>query len=324
MRKILSLLVLCGSFTVMADQEVDQKGGAAPQQSASSKQAKPAKAKPQKKQAQKPVLKDVDTIVAVVYGKEDTIIITKSELNRRGLDGAIRTLDDLVLERLMYIDAKKHNMLPTEEDIDKHLLSVQKNYGLTLDQLKEMFVEAGYSYKEGREQFAITTAVQSIVDYKIMSRLIVPEKDVKAYYEAHPEVEQAAYHLQVAVVPFQEGVDPKDQKAQLEAIVTKKRSSDPLLPDGLSWSRPFWIDHQDVADDKVFIFSMATNDVSMPQETPSGFELIKLLDKKPERVRPLPDRYREIVNILRKPKYMSMLEEYKADLYANSSVEYFQ
>lgn len=282
-----------------------------------------SKSKTSKKKNSEPILKEVDKIVAIIYGKEDTMIITQSEVTRRGLDGSIRTLEDLVLERLMYLDAKKFNMLPSEEDIDKHLLSVQKNYGLTLDQIKEMFKEAGYSYKEGREQFAMTTAVQSVVDYKIMSRLIVPEKDVKEYYEAHPEVEQAAYQLQVAVMPYKSGVSREEQRVEIDAMIEKKRASDPLLPDGFSWSRPFWIDHEDIAEDKIFIFSMAANDVSLPQATPSGFEVIKLLDKKTERVRPLQDRYREIVNILRRPKYMSMLDEYKAELQQNASIEYF-
>lgn len=68
----------------------------------------------------------VDSIKAVVYSEDGTEVVTKSDIDRPGLDGSFRTLDDVVLERLMYLDAKRFKILPDEDTIDKHLKAVQR------------------------------------------------------------------------------------------------------------------------------------------------------------------------------------------------------
>jgi hypothetical protein len=45
-------------------------------------------------------------------------------------------------------------------------------------------------------------AVNRIVDFKIRSGLIAPEKEVVAYYEAHPEMLEPSYQIRRAVIPF--------------------------------------------------------------------------------------------------------------------------
>src|SRR5437867_1197347 len=68
----------------------------------------------------------LDTIQAVVYSEEGAEIVTKSDIDRPGLDGSFRTLEDVVLERLMYLDAKRFKILPDQDTIDKHLKAVQR------------------------------------------------------------------------------------------------------------------------------------------------------------------------------------------------------
>lgn len=273
----------------------------------------------------------VDTIKVVIFGLEDTIVITQSDLVRPRLDGNKSSLEDLILEQLIYLDAEKHRLLPDNDTIDKHLKSVQQSNNLTLDDLKMIFRTAGYSFEEGKRQFGIMTAVNSMVDFKIRSRLIVPERAVKAYYDEHPQIEEAAYYLQRAFVPFIPGKRPEILKKELELFIETGKT---MLP--VEWSSPFWITKSEVAEDKQFITTMNSNETvinqviipmnsneAMINQEETGFELLKLVDKRDERVVPIEDRYLEIVDILRRPKYKELFEKYKAELFESASIIYF-
>ncbi len=260
----------------------------------------------------------IDTITAVVFGAEDTSIITKSDINRPALDGAIRSLDDIIFEKLVFQDAKKYKMLPDEDAIDKHLKAVQRENNLSFDQLKDIFKSAGYSYDEGREQFGIMSAVSSVLDFKIRSRLIVPEKDIIAYCNAHPEIEEASYQLQRTVIPFAVTQNKEEQKKEI--IAGTKNGNEPA---GLEWSPAFWINRSDIADNKKFIVALKIHELSEPNELKEGFELFKKIDEKEERTRSLEERYRDIADILRRPKYEELFANYKKEMFDIASILYF-
>jgi parvulin-like peptidyl-prolyl isomerase len=88
------------------------------------------------------------------------------------------------------------------------------------------------------------------------------------------------------------------------------------------WEQPFWVIKSELAQEKSFISTLAIGNVATPQETESGFEIFRLKDKHPERLKTIEERYTDIANILRRPRYMQLVDEYKAKLFATSSVQY--
>jgi hypothetical protein len=256
----------------------------------------------------------IDTIKVVIYSEEGTAFITKSDVDKPSLEGQPRTLDTLIFEQLVYEDAKKFKILPDDDEIDKHLKAVQREHNMTLDQLKSVFTSAGYTYEEGRKQFGMMSAINSMLDFKIRSRLIVPEKDVRAYYNAHPELEPASYLIQRAMVPFEPGMT---KQSVWKAAMQNEPSIEAL------WSTPFVIHKPDLAEDKMFITELAAGDISPAQDVVGGFEMFRMKEVRPERAKPLEERYQEIANLLRKPRYESLMEEYKKSLMDNAAIVYF-
>lgn len=255
----------------------------------------------------------VDSIEAVVFGDENTRVITKSDIARPGIDGSQRSRDDLVLEQLMYDDAKKYKIVPDEEGIDKHLKTVQRENNLTQEQMQQIFESAGYTFQEGKKQFEVMTAVNSLIDFKIgPRRLVIPEKKIKEYYDAHPEYEQAAYELQRAFIPFKSGVTQGELKQNIERGVER-----------LTWSAAFWIEQESIADDKLFICAMNTGDTSDILKSDDGFELFKLKSKREQRLLSLEERRMDIIGILRRPQFQQALSDYKKELLDNGAVLYF-
>lgn len=261
----------------------------------------------------------IDKIEAVVFAQEGAQVITKADTNKPSLDGRMRTLDELILESLMYLDAKRMKILPDEATIDKHLEAVQRDNNLTLSDLKNIFKASGYTFEEGREQFGMISVVNQLLDYKIRSRLIIPEKEVVAYFNAHPEKIERAYYIMRAVIPYSYSQNKAAQQQEIEEFIS---SGQGLVK--IDWQEPFWRNDSELPDTKRFLTTMNAGETSKPVAMADGFELFQLKEIRPESMRTLDDRYREIVDILRKPKYEQLFTDYKTQLTNNASVLYMK
>lgn len=257
----------------------------------------------------------IDKIEAIIFGHEDTLIITKSDVERLTLDGAFRTVDDVILEQLMFQEAKKYKITPDENAINRYLEGVQRENNLSQNDLKAMFSAAGYTYEEGRAQLGIMFAVNSIMDFKIRSRLIVMERDVQAYFDDHPVYQEAAYLLKRGIVSFDDSLSRKEQKKKIENQLRAGRSVV-----GAVWSEPFWINKADIAAEKQFLFKMKPKTMSKPIEVATGFELFFVVDLRKRQLVSLEERYQDIANTLRKPRYEELFEKFKKELYEASSI----
>ncbi len=260
----------------------------------------------------------LDTIEAAVRIEKDTEIITKSDVDRPSLGGEIRPLQDIVFERSVFLDAKKHKILPDEDALEAYLMAIQREHNLTSDGLRDIFTAAGYTYEEGREQLQMMQTTNTMIDFKIRSNLIVSRKDVTAYYQAHPEVIEPSYTLQRTFIPLTTTKTKEQQQKKLIHIIRTKKGIQ-----GMKWSKPFSINQSDIAKERQFIITMKSGDISLPIEVSGGFELFRLKEKTEERLVGLDERYRDIVDILRRPKYEELLQVYKDKLFDIASVTYF-
>jgi parvulin-like peptidyl-prolyl isomerase len=267
----------------------------------------------------------IDTIGAVMFGQGGTEIITLSDVHRPSLTGVPQSQEDIIFERLVYLDAQKFKIAPDEEAVDKYLQEIQKQNNLTLDELKQIFRQAGYSYEEGRDQFKRLQTVKSLLDYKIHSNLIVPRQEIELYYKNNPVTKEDEYTLEYALVPFKG--DKQDLREDLVEFVTKQKAGSKKTQNdadlGLVWNEPFTMKKSEIADDKAFIYDMKVGTVSAPRETEGGFELYRLVEKKDECIASLEDRYQEIVRTLTQPKYEKLMSDYKKQLFDSVSIVYF-
>ncbi len=259
----------------------------------------------------------IDTVQAVIFGQDGTQVLTRSDVTRPSLSGVPQSLDDLIFERLVFGDAQKYKIIPDEEAVDKYLAMVQKENNLTLDQLKDVFASAGYTYEEGREQFKRLQTVNSMLDFKIRSQVIVPKKQVEEYYEQNPVVKEAEYHVQYGFLPYMN----EKKEAQAKALRYMARTGKEVR--GIQWSDPFWVKKSEIADDKEFLLSMNAGDISVSKNRGNGFEIYKMVDRHDEYTEPLNERYHEIADILRRPVFEDLMEKYKKNLFDSVSILHF-
>jgi parvulin-like peptidyl-prolyl isomerase len=257
----------------------------------------------------------IDTIDAVVYTLEGTQIITHSDVLRPSLQGQPRPLEAIVFESLVYLDAEKHKVVPDDDAVDRYLASIMQENDMNQQQLEAVFMEGGRTLQEGREELKRMQTFNTMMDFKIRGNLIVPRKEVEAYYNENPEIEPAQYTLQRAVIPFDAMLALSDQKDQI--LSDMKQGNTPMFGPSFTIAAP------DIAQDRQFILKLKVGQISLPREGEDGFELFRLVSKQEEHERSLEERYREISSILMQPKYMEMMNEYRRQLFDNASMVYF-
>ncbi|HLW73263.1 MAG TPA: peptidylprolyl isomerase [Candidatus Babeliales bacterium] len=259
----------------------------------------------------------LDQIEVVIYGQEDVEIITKSDIDRPSLGGGFRTKDEIIFEREVLLDAKKHHLPQDDEAIDAYLVQIQREHNLSEKDLENIFTSSGYTIEEGRQQLQAMQTVNTMLDVKIRSNLIVPRRDVEEYYKNNPIVVEATYTLERAFVP-----QSKKMSSEAQHNVLIKYAKTGKGVSGVTWGDAFTINHSDVAPSKHFIYTMEPGQISQPQAMNGGFEMFRLVEKTPETVKSLEESYRDIVDILRRPKYEELMENYRQFLLKSASVVY--
>jgi hypothetical protein len=256
----------------------------------------------------------IDRIEAVIFGNETTDLVTYSDIQRPSLDGTPRTKEDVMVERLMFQDALRHRIMIDEKTIDDYLEKIRKSYSVNNDEIKTMLQAAGYSFEEGRKQLGIMYANSQLIDHKIRSRLIIPDHEVVAYYHNHPLQKSASYLVEQSITKASEE-KKEEMRKKIDHFLKTSRG---LV---VGWRQLPEIEEPDLAADKKFITTMKAGDIHVV-ETKQGFELYRLKKKDDERVVPLEDRYRDIVEILRRPTFEQRLAEYQQQLLTHASILY--
>ncbi|MBN1549397.1 peptidyl-prolyl cis-trans isomerase [Candidatus Babeliales bacterium] len=258
----------------------------------------------------------IDRIEAVVHGTEATELVTKADIERPSLSGAPRSKDEVLLERLMFQDALKYRVMVDEKSIDEYIEKIKKQNNATQDDIKQMFHDAGYTYEEGRRHLGIMQASAQISDYKVRSKILVTEQQVKEYYDEHPKYYPAVYRFERAMIPAKEGDEKEIQKKLDKYAKTHKGIV-------LVWRTLPDVAESELDENLHFLKKLKQDELSKPRALKDGgFDVFRLRWKKESEIIPFDERYREISEILRKPQYEELLSAYKKELWDNASIIY--
>jgi len=260
----------------------------------------------------------IDSIKVAIFAEEGTEIILSSETDRPAFgSGVIKPLNEIVDERLVYLDAKKYKAVPDDDSLDKYIARVLRENNMPLDDLKHMIIVTGRTFEEGREELRKLQAVSSMIGNKVHTGVLISRQMVADYHESHPEQVPTLCFVSHVMIPF----DEHDKNTQKKMILDRLATQEGI--ESFSWSKPFWLAENEVSSDKQFIFNMELDEISSLHETEQGFELFRVHEKKVGHVRSLEERYQEIVDILAGPKYKECLDNYLKTLHNAAVVVYF-
>ncbi len=267
---------------------------------------------------EKKTLFHINSIRGVVFGADETHIITSMDLGRPSVfEGRMLSEKEYFLRCLIYEDSLNYKIPIGEDTIDKYLLSIRKEYNMTDQDIVRLMEDAFFTYEEGRKAIKMLYSANAVIGFKIQDRLIVAEDVVKKYYDEHPEFIEASYLIDVALVNVPEGKTAEDIKQELEEY-----KKEPMKFSMFSWSEPFLLKEAELADDKRVLINMDPGSVLI-QENLLSFDLVRLKEKTVAHQRPLDDEYYQaIVNILRAPLLEELRKEYETNLWDRSAILY--
>jgi len=258
----------------------------------------------------------LDGIVTAVYGPMRTDIITYSDLQRPGIDGSVRTVPNLVDRILKDQEAQRYGMKSSPEAVDKQLQLVFRSNNWTEHDFNTMVQKIGWLPDEAREEFRIMSDVNQIEAFKIYQQLVVPEREIQAYYQDNPEYEEASHFISRLIIPYDFEQERSVQRMQLQ----ERMQTD---PDSFDWPTPFWLKDTDIAREKSFIRELPVGGISESHPILEGFEYIKMVDQKPQRIKPLEDVRNRIIETLKQPKVDQMQQAYNKELRAKAVIVHF-
>ncbi len=156
----------------------------------------------------------VDRIIAIVNDK----IITLSELNlalkpylariksmgrtpedERQFLYTVRekVLNDLINDKLTYLEAKHYKVTITDDEIDKTIERIKEANYHTDEDFREILAKEGLTIEEYRRDLKEQMLRSRVVDYEVRSKVVITKEDIMEYYEANQEkyAAEKKYHL---------------------------------------------------------------------------------------------------------------------------------
>lgn len=258
----------------------------------------------------------LDKTIAVIYHPEEIVVISTSDL-RPGLDGASKTFNQVLLEKLMVLDAKMLKITVTEEDVDKQLATVQKEHNLSRADVLAIFKQAGLSVAQARADLRDQQMIQTIIDARTRSKTAVSAKELEEYCTANPIEQPGSITFSFAFVPFEHYKSKTAQREELQKAIQSGAIAETAF-----WMDPMTLNIQELPADKVFLKELTPGTVVQVQENAEGTQLLKLVDKIADTVVPFKDREREVMMQFRMERRAKAIEEYHQDLLKKARIKY--
>lgn len=242
--------------------------------------------------------------------KSKDIIITKGMLTTKSLEGKSKTPEEIIFDYIAYDKAvNEYHMPPSTKEAEQHIENLKNQYGLSHKDIEKLFRESGLTYEEGLEQLVMFYTIRSFLSGWITSKVVVTEEEIKHYYDAHPEVVPTSYKIEKSFIS-------KDSITE-QAVTSLNKYG--VGQDNIVWQPAYWIAEEDLVESKKFITKMHEGVVRVI-DAQNEWEVIRLVKKIEGHVKPLSQRYREIVEKLQYEKFEEKLQQFKKEILSEYDV----
>jgi hypothetical protein len=257
----------------------------------------------------------VNKTLAAIYDVRGTELVLRSDL-QPSLDGRQQSLRDVIIKKLMVLNALEFKPNISEEERENFLGQLCKSQEVSRTKLLNMIKnETGMDEDQIFKEIDQRLLVESAIEYRVKTnkKLITTKGDVEAYWEQHALKELATYTLTQTFIT----TDIINPTQIPELIASKEKESI------LSWGPPFTLKENEIAADKRFIISKEVGSLVDIEFVNNGVEVTKLIQKTPEKIAPLENHYNEVLGKLRQEHYFQALTEYQDSLLSKAHIIYF-
>ena len=246
-------------------------------------------------------------------------------------------LDQLVAYHLLAQESKARKIEVTDKDIDAQLAQIRTGFP-TEDAYKQSIAAQGLTMDQLRAQARTGLQVQKVIDAEVTSKVSVQDDEIAAFYEQNLDrIKQGesvhASHILIGVpqdaTPAQKADAQKKAQGVLKQVrgggdfakIAKEQSQDPgSAPAGGDLG--FFPKGQMTPAFEDAAFKLKIGAVSGLVETPFGFHIIKVLERKPARTPALTEVSGQIKDFLTAQQREKMLEQFVEQAKSKGKLEF--
>ncbi|MBY0110363.1 MAG: hypothetical protein K2X90_04600 [Candidatus Babeliaceae bacterium] len=255
----------------------------------------------------------VNEIVVIIYHEMGTVVVLASDI-RPALDGHMQTLREIILNKLMQLDALYHKIIVTQQEAEKYIENIQKQNRLSRKAVEELFTQAGYTYAQALEYLRGRQMIEQVVEFRVKSdkRMMVSRAQAEERYHENPPMIEAIYTLAIAFIS-QEQLGKNTLSDYLKIIT---------IDSDLQFDEPFDLKESEIADDRKIILTHKEGEIVFTEAVDGGFEITRLIKKIPAKVKPFDDCYMEIVTKMRQERLKEVFESYYKLLLSQATLRF--
>ncbi|MBD3231387.1 hypothetical protein GF322_01860 [Candidatus Dependentiae bacterium] len=272
-----------------------------------------------KQKTSKPKKETVDKIVAKVNG----VCILQSDLETPKIvkNGGFFTLQEAINEELFLQKSSERHLFPTQADVDKQVSAFKIQNGLAEmpdDVFEEELIREGFSLNEYKNQLARMLAVEKLKHAEFSERVVVTSQEVEQYYKKNPVRIQEKYLLKICDIDNDLVDENKTPPKLLTANNILKKE------DKFKWEELGWIEKSALTSKLHVVSEMDIGQISDPIKINDKYQLVKLEDKKGERLLTLKERYSEIEQFLHENKKNKFEKDFEGELRKKALIVYLK
>ena len=206
-----------------------------------------------------------------------------------------QVLERLIVENLQLQIGERSGIRITDEELNQAMASIAQRNNLTLEQFSAALSRDGLSFNDAREQIRREMIISRVRQRRVAERIQVTDQEVKNFLASDMGKMQLSeeFHLANILIPLPEGASPEVIQAGARKVsevydqlrsgadfaqmaISSSASENALEGGEIGWRKagqlPPPLDG--------LISALAPGEITEPIRTPSGFMIIKLLEKR--------------------------------------------
>lgn len=225
-------------------------------------------------------------------GKEFLNGLTDNEKEKKIKELEKIFLNRMVDMRLQIQEARKLGLDVSPSEANDAIADIKRKYNLTDEGLVESLKAEGLTLDEYRAQLAEQILLSKAVRYEIRNTILIPDKEIEAYYETNKEKYQREEKVRIRQIFFtvRDGLQKNEVEAKAEEVFQRIKNGEDFAKLASEYSedvsKEFGGDIGYVTRGSVLkeiedvAFVLKIGEVSKPFWSPKGIHIIKLEDRK--------------------------------------------
>ncbi|WP_171639929.1 peptidylprolyl isomerase [Paenibacillus phytorum] len=270
-----------------------------------------------------PPLKKTDQASAAssAVAKVNGVNISTDQLYKAMLvSGGQQTLDSLITDELINQEAQKTGIQITDEDIQKEISSIQSSYASN-DEFQQALTSYGMTLDDLKKNMKTQVLLKKILEPQIT----ISDDEIKQYYDENieslkvPEQIQAS-HISVTTKEEADAILTELKKGTDFATLAKDKSLDTATKDTAGALGYISSGKMEATFDTA-AFALAVGETSSAVQTSTGYDIIKVTDRKAAYTPTMEEKKEDIKTTLTNQKLSTLSSTWLQEKKSQSTVE---